>query len=75
MTARAGRVLPSLGDTNTSVTMGSSGATSVNTNVVVNPPSGGTGNNPSAQDIEDTVQNALLSLYRQGRNVVPAGSL
>jgi hypothetical protein len=75
MTARAGRVLPSLGDTNTSVTMGSSGATSVNTNVVVNPPSGGAGNNPSAQDIEDTVQNALLSLYRQGRNVVPAGSL
>jgi hypothetical protein len=74
MTARAGRVLPSLSDTNTSVTMGSSGATSVNTNVVVNPPSGGT-NNPSAQDIEQTVQEALLSLYRQGRNVVPAGSL
>jgi hypothetical protein len=74
MTARAGRVLPSLADTNTSVTMGSSGATSVNTNVVVNPPSGGT-NNPSAQDIEQTVQEALLSLYRQGRNVVPAGSL
>jgi hypothetical protein len=74
MTARAGRVLPSLADTNTSVTMGSSGATSVNTNVVVNPPSGGT-NNPSAQEIEQTVQEALLSLYRQGRNVVPAGSL
>ena len=74
MTARAGRVLPSLADTNTSVTMGSSGATSVNTNVVINPPSGGT-NNPSAQDIEQTVQEALLSLYRQGRNVVPAGSL
>jgi hypothetical protein len=74
LTARAGRVLPSLADTNTSITMGSSGATSVNTNVVVNPPSGGT-NNPSAQDIEQTVQEALLSLYRQGRNVVPAGSL
>ena len=74
MTARAGRVLPSLADTNTSITMGSSGATSVNTNVIVNPPSGGT-NNPSAQDIEQTVQEALLSLYRQGRNVVPAGSL
>lgn len=74
MTARASRVLPSLADTNTSITMGSSGATSVNTNVVVNPPSGGT-NNPSAQDIERTVQEAMLSLYRQGRNVVPAGSL
>jgi hypothetical protein len=75
MTARAGRVLPSLADTNTSITTGSSGSTSVNTTVTVNPPDGGTGANPSAQDIEDTVQNALLSLYRQGRNVVPAGSL
>jgi hypothetical protein len=74
LTARAGRVLPSLADTNTSITMGSSGATAVNTNVVVNPPSGGT-NNPSAQAIEQTVQEAMLSLYRQGRNVVPAGSL
>jgi hypothetical protein len=74
MTARAGRVLPSLADTNTSVSTGSAGSTSVNTTVTVNPPGGGT-NNPSAQDIEDTVQNALLSLYRQGRNVVPAGSL
>jgi hypothetical protein len=76
LTARAGRVLPPIETTSYGVSSGSSGGnTSVSTTVTVNPPSGGTGANPSAQDIEQTVQEALLSLYRQGRNVVPAGSL
>ena len=75
LTARAGRVLPPIETTSYGVSSGSSGGnTSVNTTVTVNPSGGGT-NNPSAQDIEQTVQEAMLSLYRQGRNVVPAGSL
>jgi len=78
LTARAGRVLPSLADTNTaSVTIGSASAantTSVSVGgVTVN--TGGSGAGVSSQDIEQTVQEAILSLYRQGRNVVPAGSL
>jgi hypothetical protein len=50
----------------------SGGSTNVGVSVDV---SGATGGGVSSTDIEQTVQEALLSLYRQGRNVVPAGSL
>ena len=76
MTARAGRVLPSLADTNTTVSAGSAGGSSTSVSVggiTVN--TGGSSAGVSSQDIEQTVQEAILSLYRQGRNVVPAGSL
>ena len=76
MTARAGRVLPSLADTNTTVSAGSAGGSSTSVSVggvTVN--TGGSGAGVSSQDIEQTVQEAILSLYRQGRNVIPAGSL
>jgi hypothetical protein len=74
MTARAGRVLPSLADT--TITTGSAGGSSTSVSVggvTVN--TGGSGAGVTGQDIEQTVQEAILSLYRQGRNVVPAGSL
>jgi hypothetical protein len=48
------------------------GSTSVGVKVDVS----GTGSTGvSATDIEQTVQEAMLSLYRQGRNVVPVGAL
>jgi hypothetical protein len=77
LTARANRVLPSLNDTNTAlITTGSAGGSSTSVSVggvTVN--TGGSSAGVSSQDIEQTVQEAILSLYRQGRNVVPAGSL
>jgi hypothetical protein len=48
------------------------GSTSVGVKVDV---SGATGGGVSSTDIEQTVQEAILSLYRQGRNQVPAGAL
>jgi hypothetical protein len=74
MTARAGRVLPPIETTSYGVSSGSSGgSTTVTVPVTVNPSTAGGG--VSSQDIEQTVQEAILSLYRQGRNQVPAGAL
>jgi hypothetical protein len=55
------------------VATGSSGS-STNVGVSVDV-SGATGGGVSSTDIEQTVQEAILSLYRQGRNQVPAGAL
>jgi len=51
---------------------GQAGSTSVEVKVDVG---GATGGGVSSTDIEQTVQEAILSLYRQGRNQVPAGAL
>jgi hypothetical protein len=73
MTARAGRVLAPIEDTSSAIQGGSS---SSSTNVGVKVDVSGTGSTGvSATDIEQTVQEAMLSLYRQGRNVVPVGAL
>jgi hypothetical protein len=73
MTARAGRVLAPIEGTSSAIQGGSSSSsTSVGVKVDV---SGATGGEVSSTDIEQTVQEAILSLYRQGRNQVPAGAL
>ena len=72
MTARAGRVLAPIEGTSSAIQGGSSNSTNVGVKVDVS----GTGSTGvSATDIEQTVQEAMLSLYRQGRNVVPVGAL
>ena len=73
MTARAGRVLAPIEGTSSAIQGGfSSSSTTVGVKVDV---SGATGGGVSNTDIEQTVQEAILSLYRQGRNQVPAGAL
>jgi hypothetical protein len=74
LTGRGGRVLPPIETTSYGVSSGSGGgSTTVTVPVTVNPSTAGGG--VSSQDIEQTVQEAILSLYRQGRNQVPAGAL
>jgi hypothetical protein len=74
MTARAGRVLAPIEGVSSSIQGGSSGSsTSVGVKVDISGTSVGGG--VSNTDIEQTVQEAILSLYRQGRNQVPAGAL
>jgi hypothetical protein len=48
---------------------------STNVGVKVDVSGTSVGGGVSSQDIEQTVQEAILSLYRQGRNQVPAGAL
>ena len=72
MTARAGRVLAPIEGVSTSIQGGSSNSTNVGVKVDV---TGATNGGASSTDIEQTVQEAILSLYRQGRNQVPAGAL
>lgn len=77
LTARGNRVLPSVEDSygsmpSTSSSSGGGGsAGGGTTNVYVQPQ----GSILTNQDLEQTVQEVMLSLYRQGRNTVPAGAL
>jgi len=74
MTARAGRVLAPIEGVSSAIAGGSArSATSIGVSVDVSGTSVGGG--VSNTDIEQTVQEAILSLYRQGRNQVPAGAL
>jgi hypothetical protein len=74
MTARAGRVLAPIEGVSSAIAGGSaSSATNIGVSVDVSGTSVGGG--VSNTDIEQTVQEAILSLYRQGRNQVPAGAL
>jgi hypothetical protein len=74
MTARAGRVLAPIEGVSSAIAGGSArSATSIGVSVDVSGTSVGSG--VSNTDIEQTVQEAILSLYRQGRNQVPAGAL